>query len=106
MNIKYFEAADNPMFPPEITLLIRFVRADEKIKCPVCGKTRKKLWTMLVPFKGRIFQSFAMAASEELPALTPICEDHPMEPIFISLAKKIANPALNDRQAQTDGPSS
>ena len=99
MKIKYYEAKDNPMFPPEITMLIRFVRPEKAAKCAVCGKKRKRLWTMLVPFRGQIFGQFAMTPGDELEALAPICDDHPMVPIFIELAEKIANQPL-DSDAQ------
>ncbi len=88
--IKYYEAKEHSMFPPEITMLIRFVRPNSPIKCVVCGEKRKKLWTMLVPFRGQIMQAFAMQPGDELEALTPVCEDHPMAPIFIELAENIS----------------
>lgn len=90
-TIKYYEAKDNPAFPPEITMLIRLVRSEKPIKCAVCGKKRKRFWTMLVPFKGHEMNQFAMTKSDELEALTPICDDHPMAPVFIELAAKVAN---------------
>lgn len=96
MNIKYYEAKDNPMFPPEITMMIRFIRPEKRIKCAVCGKKRKKLWTMLVPFKGQTMQPYVMIPSDELNALTPICEDHPMIPMFVELAEKIADTSIKD----------
>jgi hypothetical protein len=94
MKIEYYEAKDNPMFPPEITMLIRFVRPEKAVKCAICGKMRKRLWTMLVPFRGQVMNQFAMTPSDELEALIPICDDHPMIPVFIELAKKIAKQPL------------
>jgi len=89
MKIKYYEAKDNQLFPPEITMLIRFLRPEKAIKCAVCGKKRKLLWTMLVPFKGQIMLQFSMEPSDELAALTPICDDHPITPMFIELAEQV-----------------
>ncbi|HEA66883.1 MAG TPA: hypothetical protein ENI07_08705 [Desulfobacterales bacterium] len=89
MKIKYFEAKDNPMFPPEVTLLIRFARPEKPLKCAMCGKKRKKLWTMLVPFRGQTMDEFTMTPSDEFKALTLICDDHPMTPVFIELMKEI-----------------
>ncbi|HEA68233.1 MAG TPA: hypothetical protein ENI07_15645 [Desulfobacterales bacterium] len=89
MKIKYFEAKDNPMFPPETTMLIRFARPEQPLKCAMCGKKRKKLWTMLVPFRGQAIHQFSMTQSDILDALTLICDDHPMAPVFIELMKEI-----------------
>jgi len=101
MEIKYYETKDNPMLPPEITMLIRFVRPEKAIKCAVCGKKRKKLWTMLVPFRGQTTLQFSLEPSDELAALTPICDDHPMAPVFIELAEQMANQPV-DSEPQKD----
>lgn len=100
MNIQYYEAEENQMFSPALTMLIRFVRPEKAIKCAICGKPRKKLWTMLVPFRGQEMHQFTMAQSDELEALTPICEDHPLVPVFIELAKKLAD----DKHAEGEQP--
>lgn len=94
MKIEYYEAKENQMFSSEVTMLIRFVRPEKAMKCAVCGKKSKHLWTMLVPFKGQTMHQFSMTASDELEALTPICDDHPMVPVFIELAEKTANQPL------------
>lgn len=91
MNITYYEAKDSPVFPPVLIMLVRFVRPQEAIKCVVCGKRRKRLWTMLVPFRGQTIHQYMMTSSDKLEALTPICEDHPMIPVFIELMEKTVN---------------
>jgi len=89
MKIKYFEAQDNPLFPPEFTMLLRFARPEKAIKCALCSKKRKKMWTMLVPFKAQKMTEFSLVPGDELPALTLVCEDHPLAPMFTELAEKI-----------------
>ncbi len=89
MKIKYYPAKDNPMFPPEFTLMVRFVRPEKAMKCAMCGKKTKKLWTMLVPFKPQNMQQFKMDSGDELKALTVVCEKHPMAPTFSALAKTL-----------------
>jgi hypothetical protein len=78
--MKYFFAKDNPMFPPELTALLRFVRLDKAEPCPACKKKGKKRWTMLVPFHATTPSGFVLSKGPELPALTPVCEDHPLAP--------------------------
>lgn len=92
MKIKYYKAQDNPMFPPQITMLIRFARPVKAVACALCGKKRKKMWTMLVPFRAQSMAPFALIAGDELPALTLVCEDHPLAPLFIELALAIDGP--------------
>lgn len=89
------------MFPPEITMLIRFVRPEKAIKCAMCGKMRKRLWTMLVSFRGQEMELHLMTPSNKFEALTPIFEDHPMAPIFIE--NEIANHALDSDRESTGG---
>lgn len=100
MITKYYGVKDNPMFPPEVTMLIRFVRPEKTVKCAVCGKKRKRLWTMLVPFKGHTMHQFATTPGDELEALTPVCQDHPMAPVFIELAEKVANNPPNQKKEE------
>lgn len=87
MKIKYLLAEDNPMFPSELKFLIRFVRPEKEMKCAMCGKKTKKLWTMLVPFRPQNMNQFALVPSDELKALTAVCEDHPLSPIFAELSE-------------------
>jgi len=88
MKIKYFEAQDNPLFPPELTMLLRFARPEKAVECALCHKKRKKMWTMLVPFKAQKINQFSLTPGDELPALTLVCVDHPLAPMFIELARK------------------
>ena len=79
----YYEAKENQMFSPELTALIRFVRYESKTPCALCGKLRKRHWTMLVPFGACDFaKSFLIlkASEQTFVAGTPVCEVHPMEP--------------------------
>ena len=91
MKTKYYEVKENPMFPPEVSMLTRFMRPERALKCTICGKKRKRLWTMLVPFKGHTMHQFTTTPSDELEALSPVCEDHPIAPVFIELAKSLNN---------------
>lgn len=82
MKIEYREPKDNPLFPPQITALIRFVLAERSAKrqCPVCQKRARAFWTMLVPFRPGLMSSFTVELGELLPALTAVCIDHPLQP--------------------------
>lgn len=91
MKIEYYTASENNMFSPGITAMIRFARTPEAVKCAMCGKEGREFWTMIVPFTGHYFHEYTTVESEELPALTLVCEDHMMAPSFIKLAEETLN---------------
>jgi hypothetical protein len=81
MSLRYYQAKENKMFPHELTMLLRFVRSSVKIECPVCKKKRRKMWTLLCPFKANPeFRSFNLQWTETLPACTPVCDEHLLKP--------------------------
>ena len=41
----------NPMFLPEMSVLLRFVHYQRPVKCPNCGRMVAKHWTLLCPFR-------------------------------------------------------
>ena len=79
----------NHMFPIEMTALIRFAVHTKHVKCAVCEKKRRTMWTMLCPFVAHSPDGFVLRPSEELPALTEVCDDHPLSPAE-RIAKVIA----------------
>jgi len=81
---RYLPAKPNPMFPPELTALLRFVRFPKHFPCALCGAKKRTHWTMLCEFiahnPGPNTFSLSAATGTAFPALTPVCSDHFMQP--------------------------
>ena len=80
---KTFHAAmPNPLFPPEITVLVRFVKYANAVECPLCKKKSRTHWTMLCPFQAAHFGSYELRMDPRIfqPGES-VCSDHPIDPI-------------------------
>lgn len=81
-TVRYAVPLANPMFPPEITALIRFINYSKPMACPICHKATRKYWTMLCPFRAVSLTTFG--AKDDPQVFTPgegVCVDHPIHEI-------------------------
>lgn len=78
MNIAYRPVMAHPMFPEEMTALMRFACTDEDHACPVCNAVARTFWTMLVPFVHFTEATASLQAGPENEALTLVCTEHPL----------------------------
>lgn len=80
--------APNSMFDYTSNITFKFMRPANnmhKWSCPVCGKKRGNRWfiTMLAPFQAPAINGFTLNnTTDYLPALTPVCGDHPLAPWY------------------------
>lgn len=70
----------NPLWPDEIRLLIRFRVHPKRVKCAICDRKMKVMWTMLCPFVAHSMTGFTMVPSDPLQPLAEVCADHPIAP--------------------------
>jgi hypothetical protein len=72
----------NPLFTPEHTALVKFLRySGEKVKCAHCGRRKSILWTMLCSFKVADMKKNSFVLKREptvYPPLTGVCQTHMM----------------------------
>lgn len=82
-NPIYFEAKENPLFPPELTALIRFVKYPKPVQCEYCGRRSIYHWTMICAFRVADMEerAFSVTLSNRVfAARAPICRKHMMQP--------------------------
>lgn len=79
----------NRMFDELTHFTTKFCRPLDKSQwhCPVCGRKRGKMifWTQITPFRASAALRegvFELEIGELLPALTPVCGEHPLEPYY------------------------
>ena len=78
MIVAYREPAENDLFPPQITALMRFAATTQDHTCPICDKVGRVFWTMLIPFCPVVVRGLTLIPGEPQPALTLVCADHPL----------------------------
>lgn len=80
IKTRFYPARPNPMFPDEVTALLRFAIPTKPIVCAACGRPSKKLWTMLCSFSVARSAGFMLKMGAERAALTLVCSEHPLNP--------------------------
>ena len=83
--VEIMEAKPNKLFTEKQRAWIRFLRYSRWIRCVVCGKKRKVMWTMLHEFMAITMDTAIGVIGEKdrkgpYPPLTPVCGDHPIGP--------------------------
>lgn len=79
----------NKMFPDWMHERVRGLHFIKAVACACCGKMKKTHWTMTMNFRAMKFEQEAQfrpfgAKCEQKVHLpfTPVCNDHPLEPIM------------------------
>lgn len=83
ITIQWYHAKDNPMFPKELTVLLRFGKTKTYEPCAYCGKKKQTRWTLLCPFKLVDFDKQFLIAQTEPQVFQPcqlVCTDHVLRP--------------------------
>ena len=81
-KVEYRIAQPNPLFPPELTVLLRFAIYTKAMSCPVCKRKTKSHWTMLCPFKAATMGQLSLKLGDRI--FQPgeaVCGNHPLQPI-------------------------
>jgi len=90
-EVLLLKAKPNKVFPDWMTVRIRFLRYRVAVACASCGRKSKHHYTLLMSFKAAHFgkHQFKLVCEPQvhLP-LTPVCRDHPLEPMMPHQKKK------------------